>query len=50
MCDERKRIIGKYDLLVIGAGPAPFRLKRLLVDQVTRHVIEKALCSVLVVR
>jgi nucleotide-binding universal stress UspA family protein len=46
----REAHIGKYDLIVIGARPVPFGLKRLLVDQVTRHVIDKAPCSVLVVR
>jgi nucleotide-binding universal stress UspA family protein len=46
----REARIGKYDLLVIGAGPVSVGLKRLLVDNVPHHIIEKAPCSVLVVR
>ena len=42
---------GIYDLLVIGASSlAGGLLRKLVIDQVTPHVIERAPCSVLVVR
>ena len=41
---------GDYDLIVIGARSLQGPLKRLMVDQVTPHVVDRSPCSVLVVR
>lgn len=46
----RLAIQGDYDLVVIGAPGIAGPLKRLLIDRVTPHVVEKAPCCVLVVR
>jgi len=50
--DEIMRVArqGEYDLVVIGAATTPGLLRRLFVDQVTPHVVERAPCSVMVVR
>ena len=49
--DEIMRVArqGDYDTVVIGAADAPGPLRRLIVDQVTPHVVERAPCPVLVV-
>ena len=41
---------GEYDLVVLGAPALKGPLQRLLMDQVTPQVVDKAVCSVLVVR
>lgn len=41
---------GEYDLIVIGAPALQRPIKRLFIDRVTPHVVERAPCSVLVVR
>jgi nucleotide-binding universal stress UspA family protein len=41
---------GDYDMVVIGAAGMPGPIRRLFVDQVTPHVVERAPCSVLLVR
>jgi nucleotide-binding universal stress UspA family protein len=41
---------GNYDLLVIGAALALGPLRRLLVDPIASHVIERSPCSILTVR
>lgn len=41
---------GNYDLVVIGASGAAGKLREWLLRNVTRQVVEHALCSVLVVR
>ncbi len=46
----REAYIGNYDLIVIGARIDLHLLKKILVDQVTPHVIERSPCPVLVVR
>ncbi|UCG24307.1 MAG: universal stress protein [Chloroflexota bacterium] len=50
--DEIMRVArqGDYDMVVIGAAGAPGPIRRLFVDQVTPHVVERAPCPVLVVR
>lgn len=42
--------LGDYDLIVMGPGPLNRSLQRLLMDDVTEQVIERAPCPVLVVR
>lgn len=46
----REAQFGGYDLLVIGARALQAQWKRLFVDQVTPHVVERPPCPVLVVR
>jgi nucleotide-binding universal stress UspA family protein len=46
----REAMQGHYDLVVIGARSLKGPLKRLMVDQVTPHVVDRSPCSVLVVR
>lgn len=41
---------GNYDLVVIGASGTAGRLKELLLGNVTRQIVERAPCSVLVVK
>lgn len=50
--DEIMRVArqGDYDMVVIGAATTPGFVRRLFVDQVTPHVVERAPCSVMVVR
>jgi nucleotide-binding universal stress UspA family protein len=50
--DEIMRVArqGDYDMLVIGAAGTTGPVRRLFVDQVTPHVVERAPCPVLVVR
>lgn len=46
----REAMKGENDLVVIGAGSMEGSLKRLLMDKVTPQVVDRAPCSVLVVR
>lgn len=46
----REALEGDYDLIIIGASGTAGRLKGWLLGNVTRHVVEHALCSVLVVK
>ena len=46
----REARLGDYDLIVIGARTDVGPLKKILVDQVTPHVVERSPCPVLVVR
>lgn len=50
--DEIMRVArqGGYDMVVIGAATTPGLIRRLFVDQVTPAVVERAPCSVMVVR
>ena len=41
---------GDYDLIVMGAASVLSSIRRLFIDQVTPHVLERSPCSVLVVR
>ena len=46
----REALESNYDLIVIGASGTAGRLKAWLLGNVTRQVVERALCSVLVVK
>jgi nucleotide-binding universal stress UspA family protein len=46
----REALEGNYDLVVIGASGTAGRLREWLLGNVTRQVVEHALCSVLVVK
>ena len=46
----REAMKGHYDLVVIGPAPLEGALRRLLMDKVTPQVVDRAPCSVLVVR
>ncbi len=46
----RKAHQGKYDLIVIGASGTAGRLREWLLGNVTRQIVERAPCSVLVVK
>jgi nucleotide-binding universal stress UspA family protein len=46
----REAMKGQYDLVVIGPAPLEGTLRRLMMDKVTPQVVDKAPCSVLVVR
>ena len=46
----REALEGDYDLIVIGASGTAGRLKGWLLGNVTRQVVERARCSVLVVK
>ncbi|MGW8318847.1 MAG: universal stress protein [Candidatus Promineifilaceae bacterium] len=46
----REARLGRYDLAVVGAPSFTGPLQRLLVEQVTPQIIQRAACSVLVVR
>lgn len=46
----REAMKGHYDLVVIGPAPLEGTLRRLMMDKVTPQVVDRAPCSVLVVR
>jgi nucleotide-binding universal stress UspA family protein len=46
----REALESAYDLIVIGASGTAGRLREWLLGNVTRQVVEHALCSVLVVK
>ncbi|MGB3713850.1 MAG: universal stress protein [Candidatus Promineifilaceae bacterium] len=46
----REAMKGRYDLVVIGPAPIEGVVRRLLMDKVTPQVVDRAPCSVLVVR